>query len=159
MAGADQRPRERRAPERGVVVEGQLLDLGVDRETELAQLRHDTVEPLAALGALVGEQRLERLVRGIDAVAEDVQLALVQAVVTRDDAVDLDRGNELEAKVRRVAVACAELAVGSERVVVGDGEQPDACLAGGGEQLGGLQDCRPIGSCACGGRRRRAPAG
>ena len=68
-----------------------------DRHAELGQAANRPSEPLGASVALRDERRLERLVVGVHPEAEDVQLALPEPDVLRDDGVDLDAGDELEA--------------------------------------------------------------
>ena len=104
-----------------------MAELVVDRHVELAQQRDRLVEALAAAAALGCEDRLERLVVRVHPEAEDVELALPQPEVAGDDGVDLDAGDERQAG--RDSVGGDHLAVAGQRVVVGQGEEPDAGVA------------------------------
>ena len=109
--------------------------LVVEREAELAQPvghRHDAA---LAVGAEVLERRLEPRVRGIELVAEDVQV-LVLAVHARE----LGRGGQADAVL---AGGGERLVDAGDRVVVGQREQLDPGRGGLRDDLGRRE--RPVG--------------
>ena len=138
MSGRHEGACDGRATERAVGRIGDLGQLGVDRQTELAQERHRPHEPLAASGPLAGQHVLEVGVGGIHPEPEDVELAFPEAEVAGDDGVDLDTRDEGQSLRDRVDFD--DLAVPGERVVVGQGDQADTDVGRRPEQHGGLQD-------------------
>ena len=102
------------------------VDLGVDREPDLAQPVDGLPEPLAAPATLRGHRRLERVVVGVHPEAEDVQLPFPQAEVARHEGIDLDardQGHPVRDRGRGDDVAIA-----GEGVVVGQREDAHAGL-------------------------------
>ena len=85
----------------------------------------------AAVGAEVLERRLQPGVRGIELVAEDVQV-LVLAV----DARELGGGREADAVLARRGLRLRDA---GDRVVVGQRQQLDAGRCGSRDDLGGRQ--------------------
>ena len=133
VPGIDHRPCDRRAA-KGIHVRVDVRvggrgrwhwKLVVDRQAELA-------------AALPGQRRLGRLVVGIHSEAEDVELALPQAEVARHDRVDLDAGQQAEP--HRDRARGDHLAVAGEVVVVGQREQPDACIERSLDQVDGRDE-------------------
>src|SRR3954454_14122689 len=105
------------------------------------------MESCHARVALPCELRLKRWVVSVDAIAEDVQLALLELDSELNqcaigDAVDLDGRNEQWRACRRLAGgrSLAQLAVAGERVVVADRRYLDAPVGHRAEQLIGSQD-------------------
>ena len=105
------------------------LDLGVDRQLELAQPGDGPLERGRALIALGGQDGLERFVVGVHAEAEDVQLAFPQPQVAGHERVDLDTGQQRHPGWHRGLRDHG--AVAGQGVVVGQAEDPDAGLPGG----------------------------
>ena len=141
MAGGDHRPGDVRPADRFGRCQ-RRSDLLVDRHVQLAQALDDHLEPRLARVALGVHGSLERHIVGVEAVAQDVQLALLELdakvdQVTVGDAVDLDRRNELRSGTQAATRDCIpQLAVAGERVVVGDAGDLDAPLGHRRVQLG-----------------------
>src|ERR1035437_9360468 len=105
------------------------LGLQVHRETQVSQPSDDPPEATCSRPALALESGLERIVGGVNAQPQDVELALPQIVDARGDAVDLDRGKKFEWQWRRLQTA--ELAHAGEGVVVRQGHDADPGIGGG----------------------------
>ncbi len=112
--------------------------MGVDRHPDLRELPNRPFEPNATCGSLAGERGLECLVGRVHPEAEHVEFAVEQWDVA-SDRVDLDAGDELEARGhgRRRG---DEFAVCGERVVIGDRQVPDACRGDVANEDRGLED-------------------
>ena len=97
-AGGHQRTGDGRASQGVVIAVDQIGDLGVDRQADVAEQVDRPRESHAALVALGDHRRLERLVVRVHPEPEDVQLALPQPEVAGDEGVDLDAGDERQAR-------------------------------------------------------------
>src|SRR5262249_19230879 len=114
VPGGDEGARDRRAPQRVVIRRLVVREGGIDRHIELAQTLEHPPEADAPRLPLRGERRLEGVVRGVHAEAEDVELALPQPKVARDDRVDLDARDELEAGWDGTRAARGDVAITGE---------------------------------------------
>ena len=135
-----------RSAERIVGADGERLELRVDRHAQFCQPADRARETLGAATALRRERCLEGRVFRVHPEAQDVELALPQPDLLADDRIDLDAGDELQA--RRYCGRRHDLSIAGQGVVIGQGEGGNATVGCGAKQLGRLQDA--VGSAGVG---------
>ena len=129
VSARDQRARDPRPPGRYPrIVDRRLQNgVGVEPDAEAGELVDHLPHAIDALAALLGEKRLQRRRRGVDEVAEHVDVGRVA------DRRDLDARHELDAGGAHAAAAASPA---GDRVVVGDAQHGDAGRRRARDELG-----------------------